>query len=78
MVEPGGELDLAVEALGGDRGGELGGQQLERHRAGVAEVFIQVDRRHAALAELALEAVAGGERVPEGGEVGKQRDCRHR
>ena len=25
MVEPGGELDLAVEALGGERGGELGG-----------------------------------------------------
>ena len=63
VLEPGGEVDLALEALGAERGGELGEQDLEGDRAVVAEVVGQVDDGHAAAAELALERVAVGEGV---------------
>jgi len=59
--------DLAQEALGADDGGELGAEDLDGDLAAVLQVLGQVDRGHAALAELALDAVAaaegGGERV---------------
>ena len=58
MLEPGGEPDLALEALGAERGGQLGVEHLERDRAVVLEVLGQVDRGHAAAPELALERVA--------------------
>ena len=58
MLEPGGEPDLAQEPLGAERGGELGVQHLERDRPVVPEVLREVDRGHAAAAELALERVA--------------------
>ena len=61
MLEPGGEPDLALEPLGAERGGELRVQHLERDRAVVPEVVREVDRRHAAAAELALEPIAVGE-----------------
>ena len=61
MLEPGGEADLALEALGAERGGELGMQDLEGDRPVVAEVVGEVDRGHAAAAELALDRVAAGE-----------------
>ena len=38
MLQPGGEADLALEALGSERGGELGVEHLERDRAVVLEV----------------------------------------
>ena len=38
-------------------------QDLDRDVAGVAEVVREVDRRHAALPELALDAVAVGQRL---------------
>ena len=41
---------------------ELGVQHLERDRPVVAQVAGEVDRRHAAAAELALDRVAAGER----------------
>ena len=63
MLEPGGEADLALEALGAERGGELGEQDLEGDGPVVAEVVGQVDDGHAAAAELALEGVAVGEGV---------------
>ena len=69
MLELGGELDLAEEALGADDRGELGVHHFERDRAVVSEVVGEIDRRHAARAELALEAVAGGEGCPEGSEI---------
>ena len=47
--------DLAQKALGAERGGELGLEHLERDRAAVLEVAGEVDRGHAAAAELALE-----------------------
>ena len=62
MLEPGGDLDLAGEPLGAERGGQLGAQDLHRHLAVVLQVLGEVHRRHAALAELALDAVAAGER----------------
>ena len=58
MLEPGGEPDLALEAVGAEGGGELGVQHLQRDRAVVPEVVGQVDGRHAAAAELALDRVA--------------------
>ena len=67
MLQVGGGLDLAEEPLGADHGGELGPQHLDRDLAVVLEVLGEVDGGHAALAELALDAVAVGQR---GGEAG--------
>ena len=72
VLQPGGELDLALEALGAERGGELGEEHLEGDRAVVPEVLGEVDDGHAAAAELALERVAVGECVAQGcGGVGQ-------
>ena len=58
MLQPGGELDLALEALGTERGGELGMEHLEGDRPVVPEITGEIDGGHAAAPELALEAVA--------------------
>ena len=58
VLEVGGELDLGQEPLGADHGGELGPKHLERHPPVVADVLGQVDGRHAAGADLAVEAIA--------------------
>ena len=63
MLQPGGELDLAQEALRAERGGELGVEHLERDRAVVLEVVGEIDGGHAAAAELALERVTVRQRV---------------
>ena len=65
MLQAGGGLDLGEEALAADDGGELGVQDLDGDLAVVLEVLGEVDRGHAALAELALEAVAVTERCGE-------------
>ncbi len=57
MLQPGGELDLAEEALGAERGGQLGVEHLERDRAVVLQVLGEEDRGHAAAPELPLEGV---------------------
>ena len=67
MLQPGGDPDLAEEPLGSERGGELGAQHLERHGPIVPEVVGEVDRGHAAAAELALDAVAIGQGVGKSG-----------
>ena len=54
--------DLAEEPLAAERGAELGVQDLDGDVAVVPEVVREVDRGHAAGAELALDAVAVGER----------------
>ena len=54
--------DLPHEAVAADHGGELGLQDLEGDLAVVLEVFGELDGGHAALAELALDAVTGGQR----------------
>ena len=61
VLEVGGGLDLGQEALGADDGGEFGAEDLDGDGAIVLEVVGQVDRGHAALAELALDAVAVGQ-----------------
>ena len=71
VLEPGGDLDLAGEPLGAERGGQLGAQDLHRHLAVVLQVLGEIHGRHAALAELALDAVAGGEgRLQSGDQLG--------
>ena len=70
MLQVGGGLDLGEEPLGAEDGGELGVQHLERDLAVVLEVVGEVHRRHAARAELALDAVAVGERGGERQGVG--------
>ena len=67
MLERGDSLDLAQEPLGPDDGGELGAQDLDRDLAVVLQVLGQVDRGHAALAELPLDAVMLGERSLQSG-----------
>ena len=58
MAEVGGGLDLAEEALPADGGRELGLEHLDRDLAAVLQVLGEVHRRHPALAELALDAIA--------------------
>ena len=58
MLQPGGELDLALEPLGAQRGRQLGVEHLQGDGSLVPKVLGQVDGGHAAPAELALEPVA--------------------
>jgi hypothetical protein len=58
--ELGRDPDLTEEPLA-ERGGELRVEHLERDRPVMAKVVRQMDRRHAAPAELALDAVAVSE-----------------
>jgi hypothetical protein len=57
----GGGLDLLHEAVGAEHGGQLGPEDLEGDLAVVLQVRAEIDGGHAALAELALDAVAVGE-----------------
>ena len=61
MLEPGGGLDLALEALRAERRAELGVEHLERDGPLVPDVAREVHRGHAAAPELALEQVAVGQ-----------------
>jgi hypothetical protein len=63
MLEPRGKVDLPLEALGTERGGELGEKNLEGNRAVMPDVIGEIDDGHAATTELALEGVAVGESV---------------
>ncbi len=73
VLQVGGGADLGQEALAAHHGGQLGLEDLEGDPAVVLQVLGQVDRGHAALAELALEAVA----ALEGGGQARER-VRHR
>ena len=57
MVEPRRELDLAKKAIGAERGSEIGMKNLERDDAIVLAVLREIDRRHPAAAELAIDRV---------------------
>src|SRR2546425_7508896 len=61
MTEAGGGFDLAEKPLPPEGGGELRRQHLDRHRATVVQVLREVDRRHPATAEFALDRVATGD-----------------
>ena len=67
MLQVGRELDLGQEPLGPDHRGELGAEHLEGHPPGMADVLGQVDRGHAAGADLALDPVAVGQGELEAG-----------
>jgi hypothetical protein len=58
MLEPGGDLHLAREAARAHGGGDLGPQDLQGDLPVVLEVLGEIDGGHAALPELALEAIA--------------------
>ena len=61
VLQARGERDLLEESLGAKDRRKLGVQHLHRDFAPVANVFGQVHGRHAARAQLALEAVTVGE-----------------
>ena len=63
MLEPGGDLDLAMEPLGAQRGGEFLAQHLQRDLAVVLQVLGEIDRGHPARTQLPLDRVAVSERV---------------
>jgi len=65
VVEPGGEPDLPDEPLGAQRVRQLGMEDLQGDRTVVPEIAGEIDRGHAATAELALEHVAVTESVGE-------------
>jgi hypothetical protein len=58
VLEPGGNADLALEALGTARQDAIRGQDLQRDGAPVPEVPSQVNGGHASASQLALEHVA--------------------
>ena len=66
VVQPRGDLDLAEEALGTERGRQLRAQHLHGHLAVVLGVLGEIHGRHAAGAELAGDPVPAGQR---GGEA---------
>ena len=67
VLEVGGDLDLAEEALAAEHGGELGVEDLDGDLAAVLEVLGEVDGGHAALAQLAQDAIAVGDGRGEAG-----------
>jgi hypothetical protein len=54
-------LDLGQEAVGSDHGGQLGFEDLEGDLPLVLQVVGKIDRRHTALTEFGLDAVAAFE-----------------
>jgi hypothetical protein len=61
MLQAGGELDLSKEALGAERSGELGVEDLERDRAVVLQVLGEENRGHPPTPELPLQSVASAQ-----------------
>ena len=65
VLQVGGDPDLGEEAVAADDGAQLGMEDLDGDLAAVLQVLGEVDGGHAALAELALEAVTVTERIGE-------------
>ena len=61
MTEPGGDRDLAREPVGAERGRELGAEKLYGNFAVVSQIVGEIDRRHSAFGDLALDGVSAGE-----------------
>jgi hypothetical protein len=61
VLQVGGELDLGQEALRADDGGKLGPQHLDGDSTVVPEILGEIDRGHAAGADLLLETVVVGQ-----------------
>jgi hypothetical protein len=60
VIEPRGGVHLPEESLGADARGQLRVKHLHRDRPIVPDVLGEVDRGHAASAELSLYRVAAG------------------
>jgi hypothetical protein len=58
VLQAGGGLNLALEALGPESRSELGVEDFEGDRPLMPEIAREVDRGHAAAPQLALEHVA--------------------
>jgi hypothetical protein len=69
MLQLGTESDFPEEAIGAKRSCEFRVQNLQCHQSGVLEILRQVDRGHAAAAELALDRVASLEDFAHRGEL---------
>ena len=65
MVQAGGQLNLSKKALAAKRFREIGTQHFDRDASAVPVVVCQVDSRHAARTELAVEAIAIGQCIDE-------------
>ena len=63
MLQPGDQPDLALEPFGTKSDGELGMQDLQRHRSLVPDVLREVDRGHPTATELPLDPVAVSQRL---------------
>jgi hypothetical protein len=63
MLQPRGEPDLALKALGAERAAEVGVQYLECDIAAVSQVVREIDGRHPARAQGAHELVGALERL---------------
>jgi hypothetical protein len=61
MIQSRGSLDLAQKAIGPQRSGKLGMQDLQRNETLVLAILREVDGSHAAAAELAVDGVCLGE-----------------
>ena len=68
MLEVRRRLDLGEEPLGTDDRCEFGLEHLQRDLALVLQVIREVDRRHPALAEFGLDAVAAFEGCVQAGD----------
>ena len=62
MLQPRGQTDLALEPLRAHRGSQLAVEHLEGDGTVVPQVERQIDSRHSAAPQLALDGVAPGER----------------
>jgi hypothetical protein len=61
MLEARSDMNLGKEPLGAEYCGELGEQDFDCDLSSVAEIFGEVDCRHSALTDLAVDAVSIGE-----------------
>jgi hypothetical protein len=64
VIELGRDLDLAQEAVGAQRGGQLGAHHLHGHLPAVLEVLREIDGGHPALAQDPLDPVPVRQRGP--------------
>jgi hypothetical protein len=83
VLEPGGEANLALEALRPQRVGQPGMEHLQGDGSVVLEIAGEMDRGHAAAPELTLERIATaqglrerGQGVGDGGGSNEERDAR--
>lgn len=61
MLQARRDFDFPEEAIGAQRGRQLGAQQLDGHSTGVLEVLRQIHGGHAALAQFAFDSVPAGQ-----------------